>query len=119
DRSSTITPFALLQPADRGQFFVEPGQDTYEGMVVGINPRPEDLDVNVTREKKLTNMRSSTADVIETLAKPLELDLERAMEFCAQDECVEVTPQIVRFRRVELSAATRARCGARAHTRSQ
>ena len=91
DRSGTITPFALIQLADRGQFFVEPGQDTYEGMVVGINPRPEDLDINVTREKKLTNMRSSTADVIETLAKPLELDLEQAMEFCAPDECVEVT----------------------------
>jgi GTP-binding protein len=117
DRSGTITPFALLQLADRGQFFVEPGQDTYEGMVVGINPRPEDLDINVTREKKLTNMRSSTADVIETLAKPLELDLERAMEFCAPDECVEVTPEIVRVRKVELDATTRARSRARAKAR--
>ena len=117
DRSGTITPFALLQLADRGQFFVEPGQDTYEGMVVGINPRPEDLDVNVTREKKLTNMRSSTADVIETLAKPLELDLERAMEFCAPDECVEVTPEVVRVRKVELDATTRARSRARAKAR--
>ena len=92
DRTGTITPFAMIQLADRGQFFVEPGEDTYEGQVVGINPRAEDLDVNVTREKKLTNMRSSTADVIETLARPLELDLEQAMEFCAADECVEVTP---------------------------
>jgi GTP-binding protein len=117
DRSGTITPFALLQLADRGQFFVEPGQDTYEGMVVGINPRPEDLDINVTREKKLTNMRSSTADVIETLAKPLEFDLERAMEFCAPDECVEVTPEIVRVRKVELDATTRARSRARAKAR--
>lgn len=117
DRSGTITPFALLQLADRGQFFVEPGQDTYEGMVVGINPRPEDLDINVTREKKLTNMRSSTADVIETLAKPLELDLERAMEFCAPDECVEVTPEIVRVRKVELDATARARSRARAKAR--
>ncbi|VBA42396.1 GTP-binding protein TypA/BipA [Mycobacterium innocens] len=117
DRSGTITPFALLQLADRGQFFVEPGQDTYEGMVVGINPRPEDLDVNVTREKKLTNMRSSTADVIETLAKPLELDLERAMEFCAPDECVEVTPEIVRVRKVELDATSRARSRARSKAR--
>ncbi len=83
DRTGSITPFALIQLADRGQFFVEPGEDTYEGQVVGINPRPEDLDINVTREKKLTNMRSSTADVFETLAKPIELDLERAMEFCA------------------------------------
>lgn len=118
DRSGTITPFALLQLADRGQFFVEPGQDTYEGMVVGVNPRPEDLDINVTREKKLTNMRSSTADVIETLAKPLELDLEQAMEFCAPDESVEVTPEVVRVRKVELNATARARGRARAKARA-
>lgn len=117
DRAGAITPFALLQLADRGQFFVEPGQQTYEGMVVGINPRPEDLDINVTREKKLTNMRSSTADVIETLAKPLQLDLERAMELCAPDECVEVTPEIVRIRKVELAAAARARSRARTKAR--
>jgi GTP-binding protein len=114
DRAGVVTPFALLQLADRGTFFVEPGQDTYEGMVVGVNPRAEDLDVNVTREKKLTNMRSSTADVIETLAKPMELDLEKAMEFCAVDECVEATPQIVRVRKVELDATARARGRARA-----
>jgi GTP-binding protein len=117
DRTGTITPFALIQLADRGQFFVEPGQDTYEGMVVGINPRPEDLDINVTREKKLTNMRSSTADVIETLAKPIELDLEQAMEFCASDECVEVTPEVVRVRKVQLDATSRARSRARAKAR--
>jgi GTP-binding protein len=117
DRSGTITPFAMIQLADRGQFFVNPGQDTYEGMVVGINPRAEDLDINVTREKKLTNMRSSTADVIETLAKPLELDLEAAMEFCAADECVEVTPEIVRVRKVELDATSRARSRSRAKAR--
>jgi GTP-binding protein len=114
DRSGTITPFAMIQLADRGQFFVEPGDETYEGHVVGINPRAEDLDINVTREKKLTNMRSSTADVIETLAKPLELDLEQAMEFCAADECVEVTPEIVRVRKVELNASLRARAKSRA-----
>jgi GTP-binding protein len=117
DRTGTITPFALIQLADRGQFFVEPGQDTYEGMVVGINPRPEDLDINVTREKKLTNMRSSTADVIETLAKPIDLDLEQAMEFCAPDECVEVTPEVVRVRKVQLDATGRARSRARAKAR--
>ncbi|ULL11889.1 translational GTPase TypA [Mycobacterium liflandii] len=117
DRSGVITPFALLQLADRGQFFVEPGEDTYEGMVVGINPRAEDLDINVTREKKLTNMRSSTADVIETLAKPLELDLERAIEFCAPDECVEVTPEAIRVRKVELDATSRARSRSRAKAR--
>jgi GTP-binding protein len=117
DRTGIITPFALIQLTDRGQFFVEPGQETYEGMVVGINPRPEDLDINVTREKKLTNMRSSTADVFETLAKPLELDLEQAMEFCANDECVEVTPEIVRVRKNDLDATTRARSKARAKAR--
>lgn len=109
DRAGTVTPFAMIQLADRGQFFVEPGAETYEGMVVGINPRAEDLDINVTREKKLTNMRSSTADVMETLAKPLQLDLESAMEFCAADECVEVTPEVVRVRKVTLSATERAR----------
>ncbi|MCP2274977.1 MULTISPECIES: translational GTPase TypA [Nocardia] len=109
DRAGTVTPFAMIQLADRGQFFVEPGADTYEGHVVGINPRAEDLDINVTREKKLTNMRSSTADVIETLAKPLQLDLEGAMEFCAADECVEVTPEVVRVRKVILGQNERAR----------
>jgi GTP-binding protein len=114
DRAGTVTPFALLQLADRGTFFVEPGQDTYQGMVVGVNPRADDLDVNVTREKKLTNMRSSTADVFETLARPMELDLEKAMEFCASDECVEVTPEDIRVRKVELDATVRARSRARA-----
>ncbi|MFC4125564.1 translational GTPase TypA [Nocardia rhizosphaerae] len=109
DRAGSVTPFAMIQLADRGQFFVEPGADTYEGMVVGINPRAEDLDINVTREKKLTNMRSATADVMETLAKPLALDLELAMEFCAADECVEVTPEVVRVRKVVLGANERAR----------
>ncbi|WP_067572364.1 translational GTPase TypA [Nocardia acidivorans] len=109
DRAGTVTPFAMIQLADRGQFFVEPGADTYEGMVVGINPRAEDLDINVTREKKLTNMRSATADVFETLAKPLHLDLEAAMEFCTDDECVEVTPEVVRVRKLILGATERGR----------
>ncbi|WP_067688342.1 translational GTPase TypA [Nocardia jejuensis] len=109
DRAGSVTPFAMIQLSDRGQFFVEPGADTYEGMVVGINPRSEDLDINVTREKKLTNMRSATADVFETLAKPLQLDLERAMEFCTDDECVEVTPEVVRVRKVVLGATERGR----------
>ncbi|MTL11719.1 translational GTPase TypA [Nocardia seriolae] len=109
DRNGAVTPFAMIQLADRGQFFVEPGADTYEGHVVGINPRAEDLDINVTREKKLTNMRSATGDVLETLAKPLQLDLESAMEFCTDDECVEVTPEIVRVRKVTLNANDRQR----------
>jgi GTP-binding protein len=118
DRAGAVTPFALLQLADRGQFFVEPGQEVYEGMVVGVNPRAEDLDINITREKKLTNMRSSTADVMETLPKPIELDLEQAMEFCGADECVEVTPEAVRVRKVVLDAASRARNRARAKARA-
>ncbi|MRH86578.1 translational GTPase TypA [Nocardia sp. SYP-A9097] len=109
DRAGSVTPFAMIQLSDRGQFFVEPGADTYEGMVVGINPRAEDLDINVTREKKLTNMRSATADVFETLAKPLHLDLEAAMEFCTDDECVEVTPEVVRVRKLILGATERGR----------
>jgi len=118
DRTGSVTPFAMIQLSDRGQFFVEPGQDTYEGQVVGINPRAEDLDVNVTREKKLTNMRSATADVFVTLDRPLEFDLEQAMEFCANDECVEVTPEFVRVRKAELNATTRARTKAREKTRN-
>jgi GTP-binding protein len=117
DRAGTVTPFAMIQLADRGTFFVDPGDDTYEGHVVGINPRAEDLDINVTREKKLTNMRQSSADVMETLAKPMQLDLEGAMEFCAGDECVEATPEVVRVRKVHLDATTRARERSRAKTR--
>ncbi|RDB48187.1 translational GTPase TypA, partial [Tsukamurella tyrosinosolvens] len=112
-------PFAMIQLADRGTFFVEPGADTYEGMVVGINPRAEDLDINVTKEKKLTNMRQSSADVMETLAKPIKLELEAAMEFCAGDECVEVTPEVVRVRKVHLNATERARERSRAKSRDQ
>ncbi|MCF3937802.1 translational GTPase TypA [Gordonia sp. Z-3] len=119
DRTGSVTPFAMIQLADRGTFFVEPGADTYEGMVVGINPRAEDLDINVTREKKLTNMRQSSADVMETLAKPMQLDLEGAMEFCAADECVEVTPEVVRVRKVHLDSSTRARERSRAKSRDQ
>ncbi|WP_067863816.1 translational GTPase TypA [Nocardia shimofusensis] len=109
DRAGSVTAYAMLQLADRGTFFVEPGADTYEGMVVGINPRAEDLDINVTREKKLTNMRSATGDVLETLSRPLVLDLEGALEFCAGDECVEVGPDVIRVRKVVLNANERAR----------
>ncbi|NLG54292.1 MAG: translational GTPase TypA [Rhodococcus sp.] len=119
DRQGTVTPFAMIQLADRGTFFVEPGAESYEGHVVGINPRAEDLDINVTREKKLTNMRSATADVMETLAKPMELGLEAAMEFCAADECVEVTPEVIRVRKVHLNATERARERSRAKQRDK
>ncbi|MGF7121123.1 MULTISPECIES: translational GTPase TypA [unclassified Rhodococcus (in: high G+C Gram-positive bacteria)] len=119
DRTGSVTPFAMIQLSDRGTFFVDPGADTYEGMVVGINPRAEDLDINVTKEKKLTNMRSATADATETLAKPIELTLEAAMEFCAGDECVEVTPEVVRVRKLHLSQTDRARERSRAKSRDK
>jgi GTP-binding protein len=117
DRAGSVTSYAMLQLADRGTFFVEPGADAYEGMVVGENPRAEDLDVNVCREKKLTNMRSSTGDELERLARPRTLGLEEALEFCAMDECVEVTPAGVRVRKVVLDATSRAR--ERARSRQQ
>jgi GTP-binding protein len=117
DRSGTVTGYAMLQLADRGTFFVEPGAAVYEGMVVGENPRAEDLDVNVTREKKLTNMRSSTGEELERLARPRTLVLEEALEFCAVDECVEVAPEVVRIRKVTLDSVQRARSRARAKSR--
>ncbi|MFC0433559.1 translational GTPase TypA [Kutzneria buriramensis] len=119
DRTGPITAYAMIQLADRGTFFVEPGQDAYEGMVVGENPRAEDLDINVAREKKLTNMRQSSADVMETLARPRKLSLEEALEFCASDECVEVAPTVIRVRKLVLDATTRGRERSRAKTRDQ
>lgn len=119
DRSGQVTAYALTQLADRGSFFVEPGVEAYEGMVVGANNRDEDMDVNITKEKKLTNMRSATADATVTLAKAKNLSLDEAMEFCGQDECVEVTPESIRVRKVELSASERGRARARAKQRNQ
>ncbi|MEV4318678.1 translational GTPase TypA [Actinocrispum sp. NPDC049592] len=118
DRTGPITAYAMIQLADRGTFFVEPGQDSYEGMVVGENPRAEDLDVNVAREKKLTNMRSSTGDELERLARPRKLGLEEALEFCASDECVEVTPTVIRVRKLILDQTQRARARSRAKTQA-
>jgi GTP-binding protein len=117
DRSGPVTGYALLQLADRGTFFVEPGAAAYQGMVVGENPRAEDLDVNVCREKKLTNMRSSTGEELERLARPRTLSLEEALEFCAVDECVEVAPRVVRVRKAVLDATDRARLRSRAKAR--
>jgi GTP-binding protein len=109
DRAGTVTGYALAQLSDRGTFFVEPGAEVYAGMVVGESPRSEDLEINICREKKLTNMRSSTGDELERLARPRILGLEEALEFCATDECVEVAPRVVRVRKVELNASQRAR----------
>src|SRR4051794_18029235 len=107
DRRGQATGFALLNLQERGQLFIGPGVEVYEGMVVGENARAEDLDVNPAKEKKLTNMRSSTADELVRLIPPRPLSLEQALEFISEDECVEVTPQHVRLRKVELSAQKR------------
>ena len=107
DRRGAATAFALLNLQERGQLFVAPGAEVYEGMIVGENARAEDLDVNPTKEKKLTNMRSSTADELVRLIPPRLVSLEQALEFIGDDECVEVTPNNVRLRKVELSAQKR------------
>ncbi|GAB2938039.1 translational GTPase TypA [Rhodococcus aerolatus] len=119
DRAGSVTPFAMIQLADRGTFFVEPGAATYAGHVVGESPRSEDLDINVCREKKLTNMRQSSADVMETLARPRVLGLEGALEFCATDECVEVGPDVVRVRKLLLDSTERARERSRSKARDK
>jgi GTP-binding protein len=113
DRSGTTTAFSLLNLQDRGQLTVGPGVEVYEGMVIGENARADDLDVNPTKEKKLTNMRSSTAESFERLIPPRSLSLEQALEHIADDECVEVTPRSVRLRKVTLDRATRARAAKR------
>ncbi|MGF0130754.1 translational GTPase TypA [Dietzia cinnamea] len=119
DRAGKATAFALLGLADRGDFFIEPGSEVYEGVVVGENPRSEDMDVNITKEKKLTNMRSATSDATETLQKHRNLSLEEAMEFCAGDECVEVGPDAIRVRKVALTATERAKARSKAKSREQ
>jgi len=119
DRTGQITAYALTQLADRGSFFVEPGTETYEGMVVGQNNRDEDMDINITKEKKLTNMRSATADATVTLAKARNLSLDEAMEFCGHDECVEVTPEAIRVRKSILGATERGRAASRAKQRDK
>jgi len=114
DRAGPVTAHAVEQLADRGTLFVGPTTVVYGGMVVGEHTRGEDLEVNITREKKLTNMRSSTGDELVKLTPPTVLNLEQALEFCAADECVEVTPGSVRVRKAELDAHARGRQRARA-----
>ena len=113
DRAGVVTPFAIINLQERMTFFVKPTEEVYEGMVIGENSRNEDMDVNITKEKKLTNMRSSTADTFESMTPPRELSLEECLEFAREDECVEVTPEIVRIRKVELDANARARAASR------
>jgi GTP-binding protein len=102
---------------ERGTLFIEPTTEVYEGMIVGENSRADDMDVNITKEKKLTNIRSSTGDELERLVPPRLLSLEQALEFCNDDECVEITPQAIRLRKVELSAVDRGRARGRAKQR--
>jgi GTP-binding protein len=113
DRAGSTTGFALANLQERGTMFVGPGTDVYEGMIVGENSRSDDIDVNPTKEKKLTNMRASTGDVLVPLIPHKVLSLEQSLEFCREDECVEVTPATVRLRKVTLDAATRYRTAKR------
>jgi GTP-binding protein len=107
DRRGQTTGFAILNLQERGSLFLGPGEDVYEGMIVGENARAEDLDVNATKEKKLTNVRSSTADELVRVIPPRPLSLDQALEYIREDECVEVTPHNVRLRKVQLSAQKR------------
>jgi len=109
DRAGVATPFAMTALQERMSFFVEPTQEVYEGMVVGENSRADDMDVNITKEKQLTNMRQSTSDVFERMTPSRKLTLEECLEFAREDECVEVTPEVIRIRKVELDANARAR----------
>jgi GTP-binding protein len=114
DRRGAATGFAILNLQERGSLFIKPGDDLYEGMIVGENSRAEDLDVNAAKEKKLTNMRSSTAEELVRLIPPRPLSLEQALELIRDDECVEVTPESIRLRKVELSAQKRQTAASRA-----
>jgi GTP-binding protein len=113
DRTGVATPFAMMALQERMAFFVQPGDEVYEGMVVGENSRADDMDVNVTKEKQLNNIRSSTSEVLERMTPPRELSLEECLEFAREDECVEVTPEKVRIRKVELEQNLRARAASR------
>jgi GTP-binding protein len=113
DRRGPATQFAITNLGERATLYVAPTTEVYEGMIVGENSRPEDMDVNITKEKKLTNMRSSTADELVRLTPPTILSLEQALEFITADECVEVTPKHVRLRKVTLDQTERARAAKR------
>src|ERR687893_279422 len=119
DRSGVVTAYASFSLQERGTLFVAPTTEVYEGMIVGENARSDDMDVNITREKKLTNMRQSTSDETEKVIPPRKLSLEQALEFCREDECVEVTPAAVRIRKVILDQQTRGRAAARRKHQSQ
>jgi GTP-binding protein len=113
DRQGATTTFALLNLQERGVMFVGPGEDVYEGMIVGENARADDMDVNPTKEKQLTNMRKANAEELVRLIPKSSLSLEQALEFLREDEAVEVTPKNVRLRKVLLPQQDRVRAGRR------
>lgn len=119
DRAGTATSYAIFGLQERGTIFAEVGSDVYEGMVIGENSRPEDMDVNIVREKKLTNMRAAGSDENERLIPPKILNLEQALEYCREDECVEVTPVNVRIRKVVLDQNERSRLTSKAKKANQ
>ncbi len=114
DRNGIAAQFALMNLQERGTLFVGPGEQVYEGMIVGENARSQDLDVNATKEKHLTNIRSSTADVLIRLVPHRVLSLDQALEFLREDECVEVTPSAVRLRKFALDKTTRTKAARQA-----
>jgi GTP-binding protein len=114
DRRGQATGFAIQNLQERGSLFIAPGDELYEGMIVGENARENDLDVNASKPKKLTNMRAASADELIRLIPPRPLSLEQALEFIRDDEAVEVTPKSIRLRKVELSASKRSTLASRA-----
>ncbi|MFF2521704.1 translational GTPase TypA [Streptomyces liangshanensis] len=114
DRAGSVTPFAMINLQERGVIFTEAGTEVYEGMIIGENSRADDMDVNITKEKKLTNMRAASADNTENVVPPRRLSLEQSLEFCRDDECIEVTPETVRIRKVVLDQKQRGRTASRA-----
>jgi GTP-binding protein len=113
DRTGVASAYAMFNLQERGSLLVAPGTEVYEGMVVGENSRPDEMDVNICRERKVTNVRQSTGEELERLVPPRMLSLEQALEFCAEDECVEVTPTAVRIRKTVLDSKERGRQRAR------
>ncbi|TQL67004.1 GTP-binding protein [Nocardioides albertanoniae] len=114
DRAGAATAYAMTSLQERGVMFVDPATEVYEGMIVGENSRQDDMDVNITKEKQQTNVRSATSDNFEKLIPPKKLSLEQCLEFCREDECVEVTPDMVRIRKVVLDQNERAKVASRA-----
>src|SRR5690242_16389321 len=113
DRAGSVTSYACFSLQERGSLMVAPGTEVYEGMIVGENSRVDDMDVNITRERKLSNVRQSTAEELERLVPPRMLGLEQALEFCAAGGCAEATPSAVRLRKAVLDGKERARHRAR------